>query len=94
VQNVYINNSDDGVCMKSGLEVRKTASFLEFSLCLSRACLGKMIVLYINGSKKPFSAGLWVQPRYGNAFCAMAFDCKNIAIILPRQARDKQTWGK
>ena len=24
--------------------VRKTASFLEFSLCLSRACLGKMIV--------------------------------------------------
>jgi hypothetical protein len=26
------------------LQVRKTASFLEFSLCLSRACLGKMIV--------------------------------------------------
>jgi hypothetical protein len=25
-------------------EVRKTASFFEFSLCLSRACLGKMIV--------------------------------------------------
>jgi hypothetical protein len=25
--------------------VRKTASFFEFSLCLSRACLGKMIVL-------------------------------------------------
>jgi len=24
--------------------VRKTASFLKFSLCLSRACLGKMIV--------------------------------------------------
>jgi hypothetical protein len=24
--------------------VRKTASFFEFSLCLSRACLGKMIV--------------------------------------------------
>jgi hypothetical protein len=29
--------------------VRKTPSFLEFSLCLSRACLGKMIILYING---------------------------------------------
>jgi hypothetical protein len=24
--------------------VRKTASFFEFSLCLSRACLGKMII--------------------------------------------------
>jgi hypothetical protein len=30
----------DVECMK----VRKTASFFEFSLCLSRACLGKMIV--------------------------------------------------
>jgi hypothetical protein len=27
------------------LLVRKTASFFEFFLCLSRACLGKMIVL-------------------------------------------------
>eukprot|EP01046_Picozoa_sp_COSAG06_P052325 COSAG06_NODE_8758_length_2077_cov_7.371082_1_plen_132_part_10 len=27
-----------------GMEVRKTASYFEFSLCLSRACLGKMIV--------------------------------------------------
>ena len=26
------------------VQVRKTASFFEFSLCLSRACLGKMIV--------------------------------------------------
>jgi hypothetical protein len=25
----------------------------EFSLCLSRACLGKKAVLYINGSKRP-----------------------------------------
>jgi hypothetical protein len=37
-----------------GLQV-KTVSFLEFSLCLSRACLGKMFVhIYINGSKRPF----------------------------------------
>jgi hypothetical protein len=28
----------------STAQVRKTASFFEFSLCLSRACLGKMIV--------------------------------------------------
>jgi glycine/D-amino acid oxidase-like deaminating enzyme len=35
--------------------VRKTASFFEFYPCLSRACLGKMIVLYINGSKCRFS---------------------------------------
>jgi hypothetical protein len=33
----------------------KTASFLEFSLCLSRACLSKMIIfISINGSKGPF----------------------------------------
>jgi hypothetical protein len=38
--------------------VRKTASFFEFSLCLSRACLGKMIVfIFKNGSNKPFFAG-------------------------------------
>jgi hypothetical protein len=29
----------------------KRHSFFEFSLCLSRACPGKMLVLYINGSK-------------------------------------------
>jgi hypothetical protein len=37
-----------GGILYRGLEmaqsVRKTASFFEFSLCLSRACLGKMIV--------------------------------------------------
>jgi hypothetical protein len=32
---------------KPEASVRKTASFFEFSLCLSRACLGKMIVFYI-----------------------------------------------
>jgi hypothetical protein len=31
--------------------LRKTPLFLEFSLCLSRACLGKMFGLYINGAK-------------------------------------------
>eukprot|EP01046_Picozoa_sp_COSAG06_P008785 COSAG06_NODE_449_length_15623_cov_50.097204_3_plen_171_part_00 len=36
-----------GVCVDScgaACSVRKTASFFEFSLCLSRTCLGKMIV--------------------------------------------------
>jgi hypothetical protein len=46
--------------------VRKTASFLEFSLCLSRACLGKMIVSIYKWLKIPFFAGhglakLWLQ---------------------------------
>ena len=46
----------------AALQVRKTErrSFLSaVSLCLSRACLGKMIVfsLYVNGSKMPFFAG-------------------------------------
>jgi hypothetical protein len=42
-------NSDDASCVYDGptfvgrSSVRKTASFLEFSLCLSRACLGKMM---------------------------------------------------
>ncbi len=40
-----------------GALVRKTASFVEFSLCLSRACLGKMFVLFINGLKMSFFAG-------------------------------------
>jgi hypothetical protein len=32
---------------------KRVHSFLEFSLCLSRACLGKMmIILYINGIAK------------------------------------------
>ena len=32
---------------RQGLACDKTASFFEFSLCLSRACLGKMFVFYI-----------------------------------------------
>jgi hypothetical protein len=53
--------TDETVVAQFTMQVRKTASFFEFSLCLSRACLGKMIVfisfLYINGSKMPFFAG-------------------------------------
>jgi hypothetical protein len=40
----------------------KTVYFLEFPLCLSRACLGKMFVLCINGSKRPFFAHRASQP--------------------------------
>jgi hypothetical protein len=40
-------------------QVRKTASFFEFSLCLSRACLGKMIVFIYKWLKKcRFSQGI------------------------------------
>jgi hypothetical protein len=38
-------------------KVRKTASFLEISLCLSRACLGKMIVFKYKWLKNAFFAG-------------------------------------
>eukprot|EP01046_Picozoa_sp_COSAG06_P057595 COSAG06_NODE_11278_length_1534_cov_1.241812_2_plen_130_part_00 len=39
----------------------KNGIFFEFSLCLSRACLGKMIVyIYIYGSKMPFFAAISV----------------------------------
>jgi hypothetical protein len=37
--------------------VRKTASFFEFSLCLSRACLGKMIVFIYKLLKNAVFAG-------------------------------------
>ena len=40
-------------------------SFLEFSPCLSRACLSKMIVyIYINGSKRPCLLTRW-RPQSG-----------------------------
>ena len=39
--------------------VRKTASFFEFSLCLSRACLGKMMHFYVTrGQKVPLFSHL------------------------------------
>ena len=37
--------------------MRKTASFFEFSLCLSRACLGKIIGFIYKWRKTPFFAG-------------------------------------
>jgi len=42
--------------------VRKTASFFEFSLCLSRACLGKMIVLMYKWLKKSVSCAGLARP--------------------------------
>jgi hypothetical protein len=45
--------------MGGSTPVRKTSSFFEFSLCLSRACLGKMIVfIYKWLQKAVFSAGV------------------------------------
>ena len=52
--------------------VRKTASFFEFSLCLSRACLGKMMVFIYNWLKNAVFRRRSVC-RYGNVFCAMLF---------------------
>ena len=42
----------------------QTASCFEFSLCLSRACLGKLIVLYINGDAHQVMRG-WSTPHAG-----------------------------
>jgi hypothetical protein len=41
----------------------KSALFSQLFLCLSRACLGKMIVLYGICSKRAFFAGSW--PLFG-----------------------------
>jgi hypothetical protein len=35
-------------------ELQQNRLCLEFALCLSRACLGKIIILYINGEKMSF----------------------------------------
>ena len=41
---------------KNRSDLRKNGLVIEvLSLCLSRACLGKKIVLYTNGSERPFS---------------------------------------
>jgi hypothetical protein len=42
-----------------GLCGAENTSFVEFSLLLSRACLGKMIVFLYKWLKKPFSAGVY-----------------------------------
>jgi hypothetical protein len=42
--------------------VRKTASFFEFSLCLSRACLGKMIAFIYKWLKKSVSCAGLARP--------------------------------
>jgi hypothetical protein len=47
--------------------VRKTASFFEFSLCLSRACLGKMIVFIYKWLKSAVFRR--VQGRRGVYYC-------------------------
>ena len=41
------------------------ASLVEFSLCLSRACLGKINVFSINDLKKGVSAHRVAQPHHG-----------------------------
>jgi hypothetical protein len=53
--------------------VRKTASFFEFSLCLSRACLGKMIV---------FIYYKWLK----NAVFRRQFSCSMRTASAPRCA--------
>jgi hypothetical protein len=39
-----LRGTSNGLTLHIADWVRKTASFFEFSLCLSRACLGKMFV--------------------------------------------------
>eukprot|EP01046_Picozoa_sp_COSAG06_P067163 COSAG06_NODE_17284_length_950_cov_2.117509_2_plen_87_part_01 len=50
------------------------------SLCLSRACRGKMIVVI----------HIWLK----NAVLCAIFDDSNTSIFLPSQARDRQKQGR
>jgi hypothetical protein len=43
---------DFGLQLRSGVFLRKTPLLFEFSLCLSRACLGKKIVFIYNWRKE------------------------------------------
>ena len=79
--------------------VRKTASFCEFSLCLSRACLGKLIVFIYKWLK---NAVFRSQVGRGVSHCGVNessflrccfLDAENID-CLPRQARDKRSFAK
>ena len=54
-----------GIYVERSKKVRKTPLFFEFSLCLSRACLGKKMHLYINGSKSGVFRTLFVRSGRG-----------------------------
>ena len=49
--------------------LRNTPLFSQLFLCLSRACLGKMFGLYINGAK----SGVFLQQRFG--FLCLCWFC-------------------
>jgi hypothetical protein len=75
--------------------VRKTASFLEFSLCLPRACLGKIIVLIYKRLKNAVFfadlSGSWDEGTVAQTlfYFEMPFIYTFNARCLPRQAPDK-----
>ena len=51
-------------CMPKAVNGRETGIFLEFSLCLSRACLGKMIVFIYKWRKNAvFRRARWVESQ-------------------------------
>jgi hypothetical protein len=51
-----------------------------------------MLELKIQAAKREAEAAEWCEDRTW-IFCDATLNAKN-AIILPRQARDKHTWGK
>ena len=80
--------------------VRKTASFLELPLCLSRACLGKMIVFIYKWLKnavfrRPQDVEWWcVLDKFSfllvcSKLSLNRFHLRFKTIKLPRQAREK-----
>ena len=67
--------------------VRKTAAFFEFSLCLSRACLGKMIVFIYEWLKNAvFRRRIRLQQRFVNA-CRIVIDHRPV-----RKTRRRSSW--
>ena len=56
-------SAQQALCKKMDAKVRKTASFFEFSLCLFRACLGKMIVFIYKWRQNAVFRRSWSTSR-------------------------------
>ena len=80
--------------------LRENGTFFEFPLCLSRACLGKIMhfrykwrkkcrFLTMSGAQKEIAARPLPGCHQTNRFVFRRFACEKKRCVLPRQARDK-----
>eukprot|EP01046_Picozoa_sp_COSAG06_P037655 COSAG06_NODE_4273_length_4410_cov_5.289754_6_plen_101_part_00 len=70
-------------------------SFFEFSLCLSRACLGKMIVFIYKWRKKwAFNLLTWTERIISTiASCRLALDDQPVGPVLTQRIESLCPWS-